>query len=158
MLSSNKTPSKGGKAPKSFLRECGAQTKHLVKVTRTPKSFLKECRVMIQKITEAHLLSFFFTITILHHTSCIMTSFHHHIQWPWLWRDKKGNCSHRDTKKGGEIIIILVVYRYLQMFSQFDASLLMARFLCKTWQEGKVFFASTQKGTYKYFTLYKKIV
>jgi hypothetical protein len=41
------SPSKGEKAPKSFLRECRAKVKSPSKGEKALKSFLRECRAVI---------------------------------------------------------------------------------------------------------------
>lgn len=69
------------KALKSFPKECIAETKHLLKVEKALKSFIRECKAHTKHLVKVTCtLNFFlsFTITVMHHTSCIMPSFHHH--------------------------------------------------------------------------------
>jgi hypothetical protein len=49
---SNEIPSKGENAPKSFLMECRAQMKHLVKVKKALKSLLRGCRAQIEHLVK----------------------------------------------------------------------------------------------------------
>ena len=46
------SPSKGEKAPKSFLRECKAKVLSSSKHEKAPKLFLRECRVVVKKSSE----------------------------------------------------------------------------------------------------------